>query len=98
MHLDEGRIQRLLDAELDPATARAAREHLAGCADCRARVAEARRTADTVTAALGTLDAPAPRIDSLAVAARARIEEEPAGLRHAAGFVLALVLVGAAYA
>jgi len=41
-HLDEGLIHELLDGELSPGEARAARSHLVTCAECRARYEEAR--------------------------------------------------------
>jgi hypothetical protein len=41
-HLDEGMLHELLDSELSPADARAARAHLAACAECRALYEEAR--------------------------------------------------------
>jgi hypothetical protein len=40
-HLDEGMIHELLDGELSPGDARAARAHLAACAQCRALYEEA---------------------------------------------------------
>lgn len=97
MHLDEGAVQRLLDDELDPAEARAAGTHLADCADCRARVAEARRDSRVVNSALDALDVPPPRIEAGTVAARARAGE-PWQLRRAAGFLIAIGIAGAAYA
>jgi len=98
MHLDEGRIQRLLDAELEPAAERVVDEHVAACEECRVRVAEARRDAAMVAMALGALDGPAPVIQASAVAARAQAEAEYALPRQAAGFLIALVLAGAAWA
>jgi hypothetical protein len=41
-HLDEGMLHELLDGELSPADARAARAHLAACAECRALYQEAK--------------------------------------------------------
>ena len=96
MHLDEGRIQRLLDGELDAAAEHAMRTHAAACEECRARIDQARGNA-MAASLLETLDVPAPRIDALAVAARARVEEPAPRFQMAAGFVLALALVGGAY-
>jgi hypothetical protein len=42
-HLDEGMLHELLDGELSPADARAARAHLAACTECRALYEEARK-------------------------------------------------------
>jgi anti-sigma factor RsiW len=41
-HLDEGMIHELLDGELPPDEARAARSHLVTCAECRALYEEAK--------------------------------------------------------
>jgi hypothetical protein len=41
-HLDDGAIHALLDGELPPAEAAAAREHLAACPGCAARLEQAR--------------------------------------------------------
>ena len=41
-HLDEGMLHELLDGELSPDDARAARAHLATCAECRALYEEAK--------------------------------------------------------
>jgi len=41
-HLDEGTIHAWLDGELPPDDAESAARHVAGCAECRALVVEAR--------------------------------------------------------
>jgi len=115
MHLDEEQIQRLLHGELSRPAETAAREHLAGCADCRRRVADAEREEAAVHALLRAVDDPAPQLDVEAVAAAAQApvssrhrperrlrrralgHREPS-LRWAAGFLLAAIVVGAAYA
>ena len=48
IHLDDERLQRLLHGELDTAAAAAARDHLAGCAACAARLDEAERDEQAV--------------------------------------------------
>ena len=102
MHLDEEQIQRLLHGEQPPQTERSAREHMAGCADCRRRLAEAEREEREVHALLRAVDNPPPRIGAEAVAARAAAASERARdsvwLRRAAGIILAAGIAGAAYA
>ena len=104
MHLDVEQLQRFLDGELSAPEATAAREHLAQCAACRRRVAEAQQADAEVRAQLRQLDHEAPRITAAQIAARARAGEGARGapgvrrLRWAAGIVLALGLAGAAYA
>ena len=104
MHLDVEQLQRFLDGELSAPEAVAAREHLAQCAACRRRVAEAQQADAEVRAQLRQLDHAAPRITAAQIAARARAGEGARGvpgvrrLRWAAGIVLALGLAGAAYA
>ncbi len=75
MHLDEEQVQRLLHGELSRPVETSAREHLAGCSDCRRRVAEAQREEEEVYALLSHVDHPGPRIDAGAVAARARAHD-----------------------
>jgi hypothetical protein len=97
MHLDEEQIQRLLHGELAPAADTSARQHLAECADCRRRIAEAEREEDEVYALLRQVDHPPPPVDADAIAARARTRNFGWG-RRAAGILVALGLAGAAYA
>jgi len=97
MHLDEERLQRLLDRELSAPEDRAAREHLSSCASCRQSLAEAGREQSEVQDLLGTLDVPIPAVSLEAVAP----ESIPHGIvwrRWAAGLLVALGLAGAAYA
>ena len=103
MHLDEERVQRLLHGELTPAGENSARDHMAGCADCRRRFAEARREEGEVYALLRQVDHAAPSVDADVLAARAstRVEEPRAASRwapRAAGIALALGIAGVAYA
>ena len=106
MHVDEERIQRLLDGELAPDAQKAVQEHLAGCAACTLLVAGARREAETVAAQLGALDVPVPALDARAIAARAgrtapdrgRAGPHPLRMRPAAAILLLIGLGGAAYA
>ena len=98
MHLDEGRIQRLMDGELDAAAAKAVMDHATQCQECSERLADARRDALVTSGALAMLDRPAPRIEAAAVAARAQAEWEPSVSMRAAGILLAIGLIGAAFA
>jgi hypothetical protein len=97
MHLDDERVQRLLHGELEPADERLARQHLAGCADCRVVVDDARADEHAIFGLLREVDHPLPDADPRAILAvgkapRARWE------RWAAGFLLVAVAGGAAYA
>jgi len=97
MHLDDERIQRLLHGELSGAAHDSAREHVAGCEDCRRRLAEASREEAETFSLFRELDDPAPWTSAGALAARGRA---PGGqrVRSAAAFAIALGLAGAAYA
>lgn len=97
MHLDEEQVQRLLDKELSSQAEQSVREHLAGCADCRRRVADAKQEEDQVSSLLRALDHAPPPIRAEAIAARAR-ERDFAWMRQAAAILLAVGIAGAAYA
>jgi anti-sigma factor RsiW len=77
MHLDEERLQRLLDGELEATDAGAARDHLATCPACRARLSEWEREARDVESLLASVDQPAPVPSFEVVMRRARMEETP---------------------
>jgi hypothetical protein len=77
MHLDEGRLQRLIDGELASEDAARARAHLAACADCRALLAAAEREQREVEALLRAVDEPAPALDADRVAALAGATAPP---------------------
>lgn len=96
MHLDDGLVQRLLDAELAAREETAAREHLAGCAECRTRLAEAERDFRAIQALLQHLDHPRPEVPAQAVVARAGVPGFP--WRRAAVVALMLGGAGVAYA
>ena len=70
IHLDDERLQRLLHGELDTAAAAAARDHLAGCAACAARLDEAERDEQAVLGLLEKLDDATPAVRADAVADR----------------------------
>jgi hypothetical protein len=109
MHLDDERIERLRHGELTESAASAAREHLAGCGDCRVRAVETAREQDEVVALLRAVDHPVPALTAEAVASLARRHDErrPAGgplrravrpVRWAAAILLVLGAAGVALA
>jgi hypothetical protein len=97
MHLDEERLQRLLDGELDGGAASSARAHLDSCDPCRAQVAAAERERAEVERLLSRLDGPVPALSPYDIMTRAG----SAGLgwaRRAAVVLMGLGLAGVAYA
>ena len=69
-HIDEGTIHALLDGALDAERARAVDDHVRGCAQCAAAVAEARGLMAASSRILGALDdVPANVIPSIPAAA-----------------------------
>ena len=104
MHLDEEEIQRHLHGELPPPAELRGRVHLAECADCRRRLADAEREEREVETLLHALDDPLPRIEAEALAARAVATTprsrfgELTWLRRAAAILLAIGIAGVAYA
>ncbi|MEO8575846.1 MAG: hypothetical protein ABI556_04060 [Gemmatimonadales bacterium] len=97
MHVDEEQLQRLVDDELGEAPDDWATEHLLHCEPCRERVERARRDQREIFILLGSLDHPRPKFDSATIVARGR-RRNSAWIPKAAGFVVAAVLAGAAYA
>ena len=103
MHLDEERLQRLLDGELSAAAAVRAREHLAGCEDCRSRFTAAEREQAELFATLRALDGPAGTVSVAAALGdgprgASRFPVPRVRLAWAAGFAIAIALGGIAYA
>src|SRR5262245_34895269 len=102
MHLDDAKLNALLDEELAPREREIARGHLGQCAACRGRLAAFEELRDGVLARLGALDDPTPATFAAAIAARARsFAPAPprARLAWAAGLAAATLLaVGLAYA
>lgn len=97
MHVDEEDLQRLVDDEIaEPADAWA-HEHVLHCYPCRERLENAKREQRDVFSLLETLDHPRPRVDAAVIAARGR-RDNIKWLSKAAGFMVAAVLAGAAYA
>jgi hypothetical protein len=97
MHLDDEQIQRLLHRELTAAAQHGFREHLAGCAQCRDRLDNARRDEAEIFALFRQVDHPPPTVSAEAVAERARMAGIAWG-RWAAGILLFVGIAGAAYA
>jgi hypothetical protein len=95
VHLDDEAIQRLLHGELTSQNAASAREHVAMCAACRARVADAEREEAWVFDQLTQLDHPPPPVQAAATMVS---ERGRAWGRWAAGILLVVGLAGAAYA
>lgn len=106
MHLEEEQVQRLLHGELTAQAESDARKHVAGCIECRRRLAEAEREENELHALLRAVDDPAPpRISAEAVAARAQAGAaagprvgDLAWLRRAAAILVVVGIAGAAYA
>jgi len=103
MHLDEARLQRLQDGELSAAEERGAREHLDRCERCRALWSEIERERGEFSARLGELDVPAPAFTATGILERGaqaprRILQGQGRWAWAAGVVVALGIVGLAYA
>jgi hypothetical protein len=57
-HIDDGKLNALLDGELEGAEAAAAQAHIAGCADCAQRLEEAKRFLAGAEDLLGALGMP----------------------------------------
>jgi hypothetical protein len=101
-HLDDGMLQTILHDEAGEARAVELRAHLDACAECRDRVAVARREEADLFKSLEVLDVPAPgaKISDL----RTRATDLPRGgagrvaWRWAAGILLVVGLSGIAYA
>jgi hypothetical protein len=68
-HVDDGRLNALLDGELDAAEAEAVRAHIADCAECARRLEEAKQFLAGAADLLGALDLP---VSASAPAAPAR--------------------------
>ncbi|HZD06391.1 MAG TPA: zf-HC2 domain-containing protein [Longimicrobiales bacterium] len=101
MHLDDERIQRLLDGELGDPDDRAVREHVQDCPTCRAALERA-TVEDTATEArLAHLDRPAPDLDPRALLRRWDRERQGGRSRRlawAASILILLAVAGAAWA
>jgi anti-sigma factor RsiW len=97
MHLDEEQVQRLLHGQLAAGTESSARDHIATCAECRSRLAEAEREEEWVFERLRRLDHSQPKVDVESIM-MPRGRPVPAWGRLAAGIFLALAATGVAYA
>ncbi|HEU5220354.1 MAG TPA: zf-HC2 domain-containing protein [Gemmatimonadales bacterium] len=93
-HLDEGRLQELLDGEIPSAELPPIQAHLASCAECRARLDEARgigAEADRLIETIDLADAPA-RVVPRVVTARPR-----AWIRNLAWAATVVIAAGLGY-
>jgi hypothetical protein len=97
MHLDDGQIQRFVDAELTAASAVEARAHMDGCGECRARMAAAKEEDAWVLERLRELDHPAPRV-RVETIVRAVDRRAPRWGRWAASILVTVSVAGVAYA
>jgi hypothetical protein len=59
-HIDDGKLNALLDGELESAEAAAVEAHIAACAECARRLAEAKRFLAEAADLLGALEMPKP--------------------------------------
>jgi anti-sigma factor RsiW len=75
MHLNDERLQRLIDDELAASEWHATQAHLAVCADCRRRFEDVTREKGRVHELLRSLDTPAPAVSVDAIARRAEAEK-----------------------
>ncbi len=100
-HVDDGRLHAYLDGELaafGAADAAEARQHLAACADCAARLEHARALRDQAHLLLGAADPPVVEVPPFAeIRRRSAVDASPArrrwhprALAWAASLVLAL--------
>ena len=95
MHLDREQLERALDPELR--TQADIKDHLASCAECRARVGEAEREETWIQDRLRALDHVTPRVSAQSLMHRSGAYRR-SWQRLAAGIFLALAAAGVAYA
>ncbi|HSE45139.1 MAG TPA: hypothetical protein VLA89_07400, partial [Gemmatimonadales bacterium] len=96
-HLDVEQVERLLDGEMPTTADRLARVHVAECAECRERVALAKREAAEIRSLLTRVDHEPPKVDARRVAAQARVRGG-GWQRWAAGILLVIGSAGILYA
>lgn len=93
-HLDDGRIEELLDGEIPSSELAAIQDHLATCGTCRARLEAARGLADEAEELLGALDEVPASTPVEVIAPPSRIRRWPRRLAYAASLAVA---AGAGY-
>jgi hypothetical protein len=98
MHRDDGVLQALLDGELDSASAADARQHLEGCAACRARLEELRQDEQLLNRALPSIDHTMASVPVEEIVRAARPHTRRLLLRWAAVIALIVIGTGALYA
>jgi hypothetical protein len=96
MHLDVELVERLLHGELSRGAERDARDHVAECGECRARLIAAERDQMEIFALLCQVDHPLSSVDPERFAASLR--RKTGWGRWAAGILLFLGVAGTAYA
>jgi hypothetical protein len=97
MHLDDETIQRLLDPAVPASVSTRAEAHLRSCAECRSKLAEAKRDEAWTFEQFRHLDHPAPQASVQTIVARSA-RKFYGWQRLAAGIVLAIGVAGIAYA
>jgi hypothetical protein len=97
MHLDDETIQRLLDPEVPVTVSTSAEAHLRSCAECRSKLAEAKRDEAWTFEQFRQLDHLAPHVSVQSIVARSA-RKSYSWQRLAAGIVLAIGMAGIAYA
>jgi hypothetical protein len=97
IHPDDGQIQGFVDAELAPDLVAEVRTHVAGCAECRVRVAAAEAENAWTAERLRVLDHAAPRIGADAIVSDVDHRGRSWG-RWAASILAIVGVAGAAYA
>jgi len=97
MHLTDEQLHRMVDDQLPDPGRVALEQHVARCADCRTRLADAGEESAAVLAGLRLVDHPLPAIGAATIIARARARQSQAR-RWAAALLLSIGVAGAAYA
>jgi len=96
-HLDDGTIQELLDGEVPSTALPPLQAHLAGCAECRARLELARAMMAESDDLIELLDEPAPPVQAAPVALPARRAAARPWVRQLAWAASVVVAVGAGW-
>ncbi|HEX7051814.1 MAG TPA: zf-HC2 domain-containing protein [Longimicrobiales bacterium] len=98
MHINEGRLQALLDGELDAVERAAVATHVEGCTTCGAELDGLRAAAVRLSNALRRLDVPAPVDRAWARLGQRRAAERAAAVRRALLRAAAMIVGCAAVA
>ena len=98
MHPDEGRLEALLDGELEPLVVAEVNAHLDACAECRDLLAALRADGLLANSAFASLDHAGPAIPIDTVIRRARAQRSTRALRWAAALGVLMLGAGSLYA